>query len=348
MDKSCLNPWMYINIEGNGFCYFCCSIYTKDKYYIGNILEQSIDEIWNGQRAQEFRRDIIENKYTHCNLNKCQGVYNKLIEFCNDRSITTNLTAPYPQYIQLSYDYSCSQKCIFCRDEIRYFNKNEEEKWNSIIDTKIIPFFKNAKILSICGLGEIFDSKHSKLLLQKILDKYPTIQTEIYSNGIKFNEKNIKELNLTNNIRIAHLSIHAADKETYKKIWRADNFDKVMKNLEYTAELKRTGNIKEFILSFVINKENYKNMKKFLQLGQRLGALVSFTLAHSSGTTYTNDVKEYAVWDKRHYLYNDFVKQLQDPIFLNQNCCLDFEYKTLKPISRIQIIKNYINTKFSK
>jgi MoaA/NifB/PqqE/SkfB family radical SAM enzyme len=341
-NKICLNPWNYLCIEYNGNCYFCCSIFLKNKEYIGNILEQDINEIWNGEKAKTFRQNILDKKYTFCNTKMCKNIYTNAQELYQPINNNNPLISNLPVYIQLNYDHSCSQHCIFCRDKIEIFSKEEEEKWNNIIHCKFIPLFANAKILSLSGNGELFDSNHSRILIKELLSTYPNIKTEIWSNAIKFNEKNLKELNLIDRIRIAHFSIHAADENTYKKIWKTNNFKTVQDNLNYAAQLKKEKKINSLIFSFVINKKNYKNMKKFVLMAEKYGAETSFTIAHHKGAKYTSRERNYAIFKQNHYLYNDFVKMIKDPFFQEHNCNMDFD-SDLKPISGIQIIKNLIN-----
>ncbi len=53
-DPFCYDPWESINIEPNGDVY-PCSVSTE---VMGNVTKQSIEEIWNGKRYQEFRSKV--------------------------------------------------------------------------------------------------------------------------------------------------------------------------------------------------------------------------------------------------------------------------------------------------
>lgn len=343
MTSTCLNPWNYLNIEYDGDCYFCCSIYSIDKKPIGNILEQSFDEIWNGEKAQEFRKSIIEAKYSHCNVNFCKEKYDRFNNLFSNNYSQDSLLAENPTVIQFSYDYTCSQRCIFCRDKIKVFSDDLKSIWNENIEKKIIPILKNCKLFILNGGGEIFDSEHSLSVINKIATNFPGIKFELFTNGIKCTQENLKKLGIEDRISLIHISVNAATKETYKKIFRSDNFEKVIDNLKYISELKKENKIKEIHLNFIVNAVNYKDMPKFVKLAEELDFQVSFSPTCPNETKFTQEDEIYNILSPKHYLYNDFIKRLQNPIFKSKHCCIDFD-KNLKPISFFQTIKNYINT----
>ncbi len=68
--KICKHPFYTIQIQNTGEVYCCCCYWT-DFYSFGNIFEQSFDEIWNGEKAQQFRRQFIDNNYKYCKLEYC-------------------------------------------------------------------------------------------------------------------------------------------------------------------------------------------------------------------------------------------------------------------------------------
>ncbi|MCR5261293.1 MAG: radical SAM protein [Candidatus Gastranaerophilales bacterium] len=339
-DYICKNPWNYLNIEGNGNCNFCCSIFLKDKHFFGNILEQDIESLWNGEKAEAFRKDIVEGKYTHCDTDFCKWVYKRFEDTFRIPDTDNITTVPYPTVVQFSYDCTCAQRCIFCRDEHLGLSKEQQAEWDSIIDSRLIPLLQNAKLLILNGSGEIFDSEHTRALLHKIIKKYENLKFELYTNGVNLTPENIQKYELENKIKIVHISVNAATRETYKKVFRADNFDRVMKNLQYIANLKKEGKIQTIHINFIINSYNYRDMKKIVQIAEQLDVIVSFAATIPvEKASFTKNVEDFAVFNPKHYLYNDFVKRLKDPIFNSKYCNLDFN-TDLKPVSQWQIIKN--------
>lgn len=343
MDKNiCKNPWNFLRIEVGGYCFFCCSTFVKDYHYIGKITENNFDEVWNGQAAQEYRQDVLDKRYTYCDLKSCEMCYSCYEPYYRE-SQESPLLAKSPTVISLAYDYSCAQKCAFCRDEVKMMTKSEVALWEEKLEKELIPIMTNTKILSFNGCGEFFDSTHSKKFIKKIAEIYPEIKLEIITNGVKISKKNLEKLGIASKIRMIQISLHAATRKTYKKIFRKDNFNKVFENLKYIAELKAQGQIEEFQLMFVINSLNYKDMKKFVKMAQDLGALACFSVTNDGcHTEYTSCDERFAVFDKKHYLYNDFVRIMKDKIFNSENCIIPSYLKELELVPFSQMIKNYI------
>jgi len=69
--KTCYSPWRALEIRPNGDATFCPDF---PDYIIGNILEEPFEKIWNGEKAQKFRRLLIEKGlFPLCS--RCCGLY---------------------------------------------------------------------------------------------------------------------------------------------------------------------------------------------------------------------------------------------------------------------------------
>jgi len=58
----CYTPWGMLAINWDGFVPACILDYNQ-KFVVGNAYENTIMEIWNGDRMQEFRRALVERNY---------------------------------------------------------------------------------------------------------------------------------------------------------------------------------------------------------------------------------------------------------------------------------------------
>lgn len=56
-------PWLYysITIQVDGNVVPCCRD-PHGRYIVGNLLEQSLDEVWNGSELREFRQAVFSNQ----------------------------------------------------------------------------------------------------------------------------------------------------------------------------------------------------------------------------------------------------------------------------------------------
>ena len=331
-DLFCKNPWNCLELNNVGKCFFCNPCFSNFNL-IGNIFENDIDDIWNGEKAQNFRKDVLEKKYSFCNYENCNG--NKTSELPY-----SELIAPYPEYINIGYDYTCGQRCIICRDEYQALPPEECKKWEDRLESHILPITSKAKYMFVNCRGEFFDSKHTQKMVSAILNNNPNIKVDFISNGIKCTEENLKKHGLYDKIFKVHISLHSATRKTYKRIFRNDKFNDVMQNVKYISTLKKSGKIDEFEIMFVITADNYKDMPKFVKLAEELDARAAFSACIGGYADYIMNREVYAVFYQNHHNYNDFVNMLKNPIFNSKHCWLPDYLRELKPVNFKQSLTN--------
>lgn len=326
MKEYCKHPFNSIQVQNTGEIYCCCCYWT-DFYSFGNIFEQSFDEIWNGKRAKEFRRQFIENDYKYCKLDVCDPFLGE---------IKPDYTAEFPKKVEFSYDRNCNVRCIFCRNERNVeeekYNREKEKRIEENFDRIFTPIIQKAEFVELNSAGELFASKHSMEIVRKIIKINPDITFGVISNGILFTEERTKELGLEDRLASVIISIHAATEDTYNKLVENGNFNSVMKNIKYLSELKKAkSKFNNLQLNFVVTSVNYKEMKPFINLAKSLDAKVFFINYHRQIDS-DDLMNELDITQSSHPKYNDFVQYLNDDIF-NDDCCILSDYfRELKPV----------------
>ncbi len=71
--RCCFLPFFQMNILFNGDVILCCNDWGR-KSILGNVNKQSLINIWNGEKANQFRKNILRKKY-------------EVIEACNGCSM---------------------------------------------------------------------------------------------------------------------------------------------------------------------------------------------------------------------------------------------------------------------
>ena len=273
MKKICIHPFHTIQIQNTGEVYCCCCYWT-DFYSFGNIFEKSFEEIWNGEKAKAFRKQFIENNYKYCKLDVCDP-------FLREIAVNEDFSAEYPKKVEFSYDRRCNVRCIFCRTkptkEEEEYNREKERRIEENFDRIFTPILEKAEWVEMNSAGELFASKHSIEVVKKIIKINPKIEFNIISNGTLFTKERIEELDLKNRLNTVIISMHSATEKTYNKLVERGNFKALIQNVEYLAQLKKEGFLKELQLNFVVTSINYKEMKKFVKLVKRLNAKAFFT-----------------------------------------------------------------------
>ncbi len=331
----CTFPFNAAQISMSGDVFICCPPWSNS-YSLGNIYEEHFDEIWNGERAREFRRQFIENDYKYCNLDLC-------VKDCSSKIVPTE-TAPKPKTFIFCYDSACNVKCIFCRSchqkqDLSYFDEHMDEMLTSMLE--------NTENVCLSGVGECLVSPHSRKLIKRISELFPNIKFSLISNGILCDEKNLKEIGILDKLLSITISLHATKKATYDKLVIGGDFEKVIKNLEFLSNLKKSGKLDKFIFNFVVNTYNYKEMADYVKMANKYGASVGF-LELLKLETNENIYEELNISDKNHPKYNDFVRVLKNPIFQSSECTINDSMLKLKPLPFIQSIKRKIKSVFLK
>lgn len=177
MQLFCSKPFTWFEvIQGNdiGEVYVCCPAWLDTP--IGNLRYQTVNEIWNSQKAREIRRSIHDGSFKYCNRSRCPFLQMVLkpverIEDVTDvelkASIEKQLTVlPYgPREINCSYDRSCNLSCPSCRTEVIIERKKKKhilEVQNKICKEAL----KDAQLIYITGSGDPFGSPFFRKWLQ--------------------------------------------------------------------------------------------------------------------------------------------------------------------------------------
>ena len=294
----CLDPFYNIIIGENGDCLFCC----RANYFIGNIFEQSFEEIWYGKQATEFRKSILEKNFKYCDMSRCPSLGNYTFDVNN---------LGYPKMVLLNYNRACNCRCVMCRDKLIVEDEKNLDFHKKFTD-KIVEICKNAEIVYLNGVGELFVSKHFQNLINILIETYPSIKFDISTNGVLCNEATLQKFNMLDRLHNVYFSVHAATKDTYEKIVRGGIFDEVVKNAKFIGFLKSVGMVNIFNFSFVISSLNYQEMPKFVNLAKEVNALPNFwRLGDFWDSDMCKNYKDYAVWDKDHKDYKKFLNVLK-------------------------------------
>lgn len=332
--KCCPHPFETIQILSSGDVIPCwCADFTQ--YSFGNIFEQSFDEIWNGEAAKYFRKDILEGKYTYCKTDLCTFNSKK---FQNDTN--ENLIADYPLFVHFCADTVCNVKCITCRKKSYKTSLEFTKKLDDMIEPVFLPILKNAKCVYTSGSGEALASAHSQKLIKRIAQVYPEIQFSLFTNGILCNEKKLNELGILNRLYNISLSLPASTKKTYDKIVLNGEFQTVVENLIWLAKQKQLGLIRNVSIIFVLQLLNYKEMKSVVNFAKKIGIpCIIWDVKNRGESGISDNFKKYSITDKSHHKYNALVKELKNPVFKSPNCLLPDNLLNLKPISFYEKIK---------
>lgn len=324
--NTCLIPFEFAYIDNDGDVYSCCP--SKFKLSIGNLNSDSLREIWNSKAAIAVRKSIINKTFKYCDFEECEYLKDKRFRQKEGvdkdvqreiKAVNSNSEVTAPEIINLAYDRTCNLKCPYCRlgthNSQEYINQHTARIHDNLFGESLY----GTQRLIIAGNGEPFVSRLYMDLLQNFdHKKYPELKIKIQTNGLLLTPEKWDSIAQSHAaIDWISVSIDAATEETYK-INRGGDFNRLLENLEFVSKLRRSDKIKLFFINFIVQANNYKEMKQFVELGLRYGCdMVDFQLLENWGTYTPDEFKKVAIHDKSHPEHKEFLEVLNDPIFAN-------------------------------
>ena len=319
-NRFCRQPWSFVEVQGDGNIYNCCPGWITKP--LGNILEQSWEEVWNGKVAQEYRQSMLDSTFKNCIKENCAHLLSDTLREGSPVFEKKDLNILWrklktidntgPLVVNLCYDRSCNLSCPSCRDEL-VMNSPKSYEWNNIEKIhKIVmdEIIKDAYRLYITGTGDPFASPFFRSFLREFdSKKYPKIgMIHLHTNGTLWTKsmwesmKNVHPL-----VKSVEISIDASTRETYEIVRRNGDWDMLMDNLDYINTLDT---IEEINLSFVVQNINYKEIFDFEKLKDKLNNIPRVRTHYYKllDWGHMSNFKESAVWKSEHKNYSDFIK----------------------------------------
>lgn len=318
--KACERGWEYAQITDNDGSVEICSWASMHFSRIGQLTENTMYDIWHGERAEEFRKSLIDGSYRFCEKEKCPWIANGTLE---SHMREYDGVLDYPTILSLSYDKSCNYACKCCADNgsgVKVPPCPQEKQRR--IDEEVNKFIDSVRIISANGRGELFAGKH---ILQALHDWKPNrpaneIAVILETNGSMFDEKHWEQIkNLGQYDLKVSITVMGFDEATYQFLsGTALPVQKIVDNLHFVKKLRQKGIINMFEIGTVIQERNFREMPQFTkrcieEFGVdcvRLRPYFPFGEVLDPGAKWLYDVR-----NPQHPYYSEYVKVMADPIF---------------------------------
>jgi len=286
--KICYNPWTHFEVNNpNGDVTMCCDVSTV----LGNVNEQSIEEIWNGEKYQKMRRMMFEQ-----GAEKMCGPDCLLINGMKDyqsfswyREIPQNHPAflnadlneeeiregkeilkSKPRWMRFAISYKCNFNCYHC------YQKGER-KDNISLPTKFLSDMKGLaqyyQVLFIYGGEPTIFREFEELL--SLADFHPHLRVGLVTNASNLH-KYMEQIKRVNWLFIA-VSLDAASAGMYKEMRNSRQWEQVNQNILLLSELKKDRKF-EFNIAMTVNSKNCREIYDFMKLSDSYGATPKISL----------------------------------------------------------------------
>jgi len=333
-NKFCGHPFDNFEPRENGDVGVCCLSWLP--YLIGNLNNNTMEEVYNSEKAQNIRRSILDGSFKYCDHRVCPLIQNNSlpekdkITYPRHKDIIDNnkVIINHPTHINFLQDDSCNLSCPSCRIQKINFHtgaiyEQRLKVHQNLVDCLLSKDLVDGCSINITGSGDPFASKIFRdFLLEFDGKKYPNVMIDLQTNGVMFTPAMWEKIHkMHDNIRIVMISFDAALPSTYKVTRRDGNWDLLVENVKFLSNKHREGYMQELRLDFVVQDLNYKEMPHFVTLAKFFGNIdhVNFSMVTDWGTWDNDTFKQRAIWGASHPEFKEFMgvlrsEELHDPM----------------------------------
>lgn len=259
----CVRPYDTVLIDKRGSCYACeCTSWLPQS--IGNLQIKTLSEIVGGEMHQYLRSSIEDGTYRYCNEHRCSYIKSGNVLHGKPDRI---------RHLRLAIDDSCNLRCPSCRKSMIFHKEGSAYKLGIRLADRINDWLHTHSHPIRVHMGSDGDpfASHVYRHFMEQTPKRDNIKYSILTNGLLFKEFHDRIPYVINNLEELGVSIDGATKETYERLRLGGRWEKILEGLECMAEQKQRHGFR-FILHFVVQRDNYHEMEKIIDLGEQYGA----------------------------------------------------------------------------
>jgi radical SAM protein with 4Fe4S-binding SPASM domain len=232
---------------------FACA--HRNPGIVGNIYENTLAEIYNGDRIREFRRQEIAGTL-HC-MERCTFWQSQVARNTVHADYHTDL-----KRLQIEFGEKCNIACIMCSQDHKSRLELDDRV---VVDRVAIP--KSCETIYVFG-GEPLVLKSVKRFFDHCAREGSKLTFQ--TNGTAVTEEMARKIAL--HCRVINFSLNAASKDVHERINAGSNFEKVLRNVRRVIDAKRDLNGAASVWGHMtIVEENLHEIPAFIAKRQEFG-----------------------------------------------------------------------------
>jgi MoaA/NifB/PqqE/SkfB family radical SAM enzyme len=258
----CPKPFDTVLIDAQGSCYICeCTAWLPQS--VGNLHKNSLEEIFHSATANHLRDSINDGTYRYCNEKQCTWIIKDDVR--DYKSIT-----PQIKTIRLAIDDSCNLSCPSCRREVIFHKKGKMLQMRLSLADRVNEYLQKHDniIVHIGSDGDPFASLVYRYFMRTV-PQNNNLKFNLQTNGLLMKKMLERTDKILSRIDTINISIDGATKDTYEKLRRGGQWEKLLENLEFIKQYHQQFTIK---FHMVVQQNNWQEMVQMLQLADRFQA----------------------------------------------------------------------------
>lgn len=262
----------------------CCPDWLE--FPLGNLHEQSWEEVWNGENAKKMRESMVDGSLRHCDQRWCPHIQNAMAGVDDPNVVRhdrrgefglapTGAAVPVtlssgPSAVGMHYESSCNLACPTCRGGVEVLTGEPLERMKSLHGVVVDEMLRDATGISLTGSGDPFASKFLREFLvsfdpanvPNIRRVHLSTNATMWTPALWERMRGLHRLDISTDI-----SIDAARAETYHVVRAPGRWDRLLENLEFITTIP---NLISMGISMTVSQLNHAEVLEFYELGRRL------------------------------------------------------------------------------
>jgi len=323
-DRFCSAPFIKFETLIDGTVAPCCAVWTQKR--LGQLDDQTADEIWNSESAQEMRESILDGSFRYCNKRQCtpiaEGTLPKRDEITDPRlrriidNNETRVDTP-PRWLFLSHDASCNLACPSCRNGIVGADEAQQSRFSKIEQTVLQPLLNSEEEVSISlsGQGDPWSSPHYRSILRYMADHDLNAKLSIHTNAMLMTEARWNQYSgLAKYKPVVNVSIDSCTPWVYDVLRRPGKWERLEPNLAFLGRSRAAGIFGGFTINATVQLDNFHEIPALVDYGAQIGAdSVLLYMMQNTGDHIAPWFVSKDVGNSGHALHLAFLETLRDP-----------------------------------
>jgi radical SAM protein with 4Fe4S-binding SPASM domain len=315
----CPDPFNGISISSDGDISMCsCAMWHPT--VIGNILDNTLEEMLNSELAQDIRQSIRNGTYEYCDETKCGIIINNKLLHESDlqgdylRQYKNPTVIDFPRYFYIAGDQICNLSCPSCRTSVITLDNYSQNKNKNVMTLLNQQVFSgtSSEVISIyvSHAGEMMASPLLLNFLEEFpLDRYPQAEFWFQSNGLLIKNRWHRISHLADNIFKLSVTADSCNKTTYEKLRRGGTFENLIENLDFITELRKTYKF-QLSLRMVVQAENMHEIEDFYTFAMKYDCTeVEYMRIQDWGTYSQEEFNSIDVLNPIHVSYQELIQR---------------------------------------
>ncbi len=259
-DNFCYLPFVQLLLQPTGAVSPCC---WNQEIVLGQVPENSLSEIWNGEKIRQLRREFLSGNPVQCKSYMRQirchtfnrGAYTKSPDLSEIQMLG-------PRRLDVRLNGRCNIQCIMCDVWKQPNGLYDQSDFWQIGPKEIFPYLMEVDVLG----GEPFIQADTYRLIDQVSAVNNSCSWAFVTNG-NYNMQPILKRLEPLDIRWFMLSLDSVVPATYEKIRKGGNLARTLQTIDAIAEFNESRKVEgrafDFSISMCVQKENWRELESF-------------------------------------------------------------------------------------